>query len=240
MESNCQSHSLEFIEVQKLFTHRFMNNDHIHTIIKVLEETVVRWKEPVVGGVARKKDPFQILIATILSLRTKDETTRTASNRLFDRATGPDEIINLGAETIAELIYPVGFYKNKATTIVEVSKKIVDEYNGYVPDEIDELVTFKGIGRKTANLVVTLGYDKPGICVDIHVHRISNRWGYVATKDPDNTERALRQKLPEQYWIRFNDLLVPYGQNLCKPVSPYCSRCPIFDYCERIGVERSR
>ena len=217
-----------------------MNTNHIYKAIPILEETITRWKEPVVGVVARKKDPYRILIATILSLRTKDETTRIASDKLFNRADTPEDMIRLPVDEIAELIYPVGFYRNKAKTIVEVSQVLFDEYNGIVPDDVDELMKFKGVGRKTANLVVTLGYNKPGICVDIHVHRISNRLGYVSTKSPDETEFALRKKLPKEYWIRLNDLLVPYGQNLCKPVSPYCSECPIYDYCKRIGVDRSR
>ncbi len=217
-----------------------MNTNHIYKVIPILEETITRWKEPVVGVVARKKDPYRILIATILSLRTKDETTRIASDKLFNRADTPEDMIRLPVDEIAELIYPVGFYRNKAKTIVEVSQVLFDEYNGIVPDDVDELMKFKGVGRKTANLVVTLGYNKPGICVDIHVHRISNRLGYVSTKSPDETEFALRKKLPKEYWIRLNDLLVPYGQNLCKPVSPYCSECPIYDYCKRIGVDRSR
>ncbi len=217
-----------------------MNTKHIHEVIPILEETITRWKEPVVGVVARKKDPYRILVATILSLRTKDETTRIASDKLFNRADTPEDMIRLTVDEIAKLVYPVGFYRNKAKTIVEVSQVLLDEYNGVVPDDVDELMKFKGVGRKTANLVVTLGYNKPGICVDIHVHRISNRWGYVSTKSPDETEIALRKKLPKEYWIRLNDLLVPYGQNLCKPVSPYCSECPIYDYCKRIGVDRSR
>ncbi|MFC1562212.1 endonuclease III domain-containing protein [candidate division KSB1 bacterium] len=217
-----------------------MQNGHIHIVIELLEKAIGSWREPVVGEVARERDPFKVLIATVLSLRTKDETTREASRRLFEKAGTPQQMLDLGENAIAGLIYPVGFYRNKAKTIVKICGDLLERYYGTVPDTIDELLTFGGVGRKTANLVVTLGYNKPGICVDIHVHRISNRLGYVQTKTPDETEFALREKLPVQYWNRFNDLLVPYGQNLCKPVSPFCSRCTISDYCDRAGVDRSR
>lgn len=217
-----------------------MDNTAIHTVIDVLEKTVTQWKEPVVGEIAKTNDPFRVLISTILSLRTKDETTREASRRLFGIAMTPESLLKLGSDAIEKAIYPVGFYKTKAKSIIEISGRIIDEYGGRVPDEIDELLKLKGVGRKTANLVVTLGYNKPGICVDIHVHRISNRLGYVSTTTPDETEFALRDKLPEQYWIRYNDLLVPFGQNLCRPVSPLCSKCPVYDHCERIGVNQSR
>lgn len=217
-----------------------MDNTAIHTVIDVLEKTITQWKEPVVGEIAKTNDPFRVLISTILSLRTKDETTREASRRLFGIAITPESLLKLGSDAIEKAIYPVGFYKTKAKSIIEISGRIIDEYGGRVPDEIDELLKLKGVGRKTANLVVTLGYNKPGICVDIHVHRISNRLGYVSTKTPDETEFALRDKLPEQYWIRYNDLLVPFGQNLCRPVSPLCSKCPVCDHCERIGVNQSR
>jgi endonuclease-3 len=141
---------------------------------------------------------------------------------------------------VEQAIYPVGFYRTKAGQIIDIACRLRDDYAGRVPDEIDELLTFKGVGRKTANLVVTLGYGKPGICVDTHVHRICNRLGYVATRAPDETEVALRAKLPPQYWIGINDLLVMCGQNLCLPVSPRCSLCPVACFCARNGVERSR
>ena len=217
-----------------------MRPTDIHTVVDLLETAILQWKEPVVGVVARKRDPFRVLIATILSLRTKDETTSKAAQRLFEKADSPETLGKMDTATIAGLIYPVGFYRNKAETIQIVSRDIIDRFGGAVPDDIDDLLTLKGVGRKTANLVVTLGFNKPGICVDIHVHRITNRWGYVKTKTPDETETALRKKLPGKYWIRINDLLVPYGQNLCRPVSPFCSRCTIAEYCRRIGVDRSR
>jgi len=217
-----------------------MKDNDIHRVVEILEETVKRWKEPVVGVVARQRDPFKVLVATLLSLRTKDETTREAAQRLFARADSPAGMIELGEDAIATLIYPVGFYRNKARTIAETAGEILTKYHGSVPDTVDELLKLKGVGRKTANLVVTLAYNKPGICVDVHVHRIANRLGYIHTKNPGQTETALREKLPEKYWIRLNDILVTFGQNLCKPVSPFCSRCPVRTYCSRAGIDRCR
>jgi endonuclease-3 len=145
-------------------------------------------------------------------------------------------MVKLTAKKIEKLIYPVGFYKTKARQILEMCRTIIDHHSGKVPDEIDELLKFNGVGRKTANLVVTLGYNKPGICVDTHVHRISNRWGYIKTATPEKTEIALRAKLPKQYWIEYNNLLVNFGQHLCRPISPMCSNCPVKKYCPQLGV----
>jgi endonuclease-3 len=213
----------------------------IDKIIAILKKEVRQWKEPIVGVVAhRSRDPFQVLISCMLSLRTKDETTAGATERLFGLASTPEVILRLSLSRIEKTIYPVGFYRTKAKNIKAICKQLLECYGGKVPNEIDELVKLPGVGRKTANLVVTLGYGKQGICVDTHVHRISNRWGYVKTKTPEETEIALRRKLPSEYWIIFNDLLVPYGQNLCRPISPFCSRCKIACYCRRVGVTTSR
>jgi endonuclease-3 len=182
------------------------------------------------------ESPFRVLISCILSLRTQDATTARASHRLFAVAATPQAMLKLSAKRIEKLIYPVGFYKTKAKNIREICRVLVERYGAEVPDEIDELLKLKGVGRKTANLVVTLGYKKPGICVDTHVHRISNRWGYVKTATPEKTEFALREKLPKPYWIEYNDLLVSFGQHLCRPISPLCSHCPVKKYCGRIGV----
>ena len=219
-----------------------MRQDQIHAAIRIVKREIRQWPEPVVGIVAREsqRDPFRILISCLLSLRTKDKTTGEASARLFALAHEPATMLTLPLGKIEQAIYPVGFYRTKAKSIHVICRRLLDVYGGVVPDSIDELVTLAGVGRKTANLVVTVGYQKPGICVDIHVHRISNRWGYVKTKTPDQTEDALRRKLPKQYWITFNDLLVPYGQNLCQPVSPFCSRCKLIEYCDRVGVAKSR
>lgn len=219
-----------------------MRDADIHAVLRIVRREVRRWQEPVVGVVAKEsgRDPFRILIATVLSLRTKDRTTAEASARLFAVADEPVAVLALPLRRLERLIYPVGFYRTKARQIRRICELLVSRYQGAVPDEIDELLTLPGVGRKTANLVVTVGYNKPGICVDIHVHRISNRWGYINTESPERSEEALRAKLPVRYWIAYNDLLVPYGQNLCLPVSPRCSQCKLTDYCRRVGVTRSR
>lgn len=187
-----------------------------------------------------ERDPFKILISCILSLRTQDRTTGKASERLFRLASRPEEMASLSIEEIERAIYPVGFYRVKAKRIKELSETIVERYNSRVPDSIDELLKLKGVGRKTANLVITLGYNKPGICVDTHVHRITNRIGIVKTRTPEETERALREKLPERYWIELNGLLVAFGQGICRPISPLCSICSINKYCRKIGVTKHR
>ena len=219
-----------------------MQDNDIHEVIDILQEAIKQWPETTLAQVAdqTRSAPFRILIGTVLSLRTKDETTAEACKRLFFLADAPETMVSLSEETIDNAIYPVGFHSTKAKNILAICRILIDEYNSRVPDEIDTLVTLPGVGRKTANLVVTLGYDKPGICVDTHVHRISNRWGYVNTKNPEKTESALREKLPQKYWIGYNDLLVIYGQNLCKPVSPFCSRCRLSSYCDRVDVEKYR
>jgi endonuclease-3 len=218
-----------------------MRPSDIHSAIRILRKEILQWQEPVLGVVAREsRDPFRVLIACVLSLRTKDKTTADASRRLFALAHQPRAMLKLPLRRIEQAIYPVGFYRNKAKQIKDICRRLLDAYGGRVPDSIEELLTLNGVGRKTANLTVTIGFNKPGICVDIHVHRISNRWGYVKTKTPEETEEALRKKLPKPYWITYNDLLVPYGQNLCQPVSPWCSKCKLTPYCDRVGVTRSR
>ncbi|BCA55038.1 Endonuclease III [Nitrospira sp. KM1] len=219
-----------------------MRQDQVPAAIRIVKREIRQWQEPVVGVVAREsgRDPFRILISCLLSLRTKDKTTAEASARLFALAHTPSELLKVPAARIEQTIFPVGFYRTKAKSIHAISRRLIDQYGGRVPDSIDDLVTLPGVGRKTANLVVTVGYHKPGICVDIHVHRITNRWGYIRTATPDKSEVALRAKLPKRYWIILNDLLVPFGQHLCQPVSPFCSRCKIARYCDRVGVTRSR
>lgn len=218
-----------------------MKDADIHKVVKILKSEYERWKKPIVTRVAeRDRKPFKVLISCLLSLRTRDETTAKASGKLFSRAETPDEMLELPEDNIAEIIYPVGFYNTKAKRIREICSLLLEQYDGKVPDKLDKLLELPGVGRKTANLVITLGFSKKGICVDTHVHRISNRLGYSDTETPEKTEFALRDKLPEKYWIIFNDLLVTYGQNICTPVSPKCSECRIFDYCERNGVTQSR
>ncbi len=218
-----------------------MNTQTLHKILTILQKEAPKWNVPIVTQVAqRSRDPFQILISTLLSLRTKDEVTSQASHRLFKRASTPQSVLQLPASEIRQLIYPVGFYKRKAENIIQVCRTLIDQYNGKVPDDLDKLLELPGVGRKTANLVITLGFGKPGICVDTHVHRISNRLGYVRTKTPGKTEMALRAKLPPEWWIPINDILVAFGQALCKPISPWCSRCPVEQFCEKVGVDKHR
>jgi len=213
----------------------------IHRAMEILEGEYPKWKEPIVTRMAReRRDPFKVLVSCILSLRTQDKTTKEASRRLYALADNPRDMVKLSEEEIAKAIYPVGFYRNKARHIKEICRILLEEYDGRVPDDLDELLKLPGVGRKTANLVLTRGFEKPGICVDTHVHRICNRWGYVETRTPEETEMALREKLPPEYWLRINDLLVAFGQNVCRPMSPLCSRCPLGKMCPRIGVERYR
>ncbi|MBI3247989.1 MAG: endonuclease III [Deltaproteobacteria bacterium] len=218
-----------------------VTNHTIDVVFDILRHAAPEWSAPVVTQMASlSRDPYLVLIACLLSLRTKDETTGPAARRLFALADTPEAMLTLTSAQIEKAIYPVGFYKTKTQTVLEISRLLVEQHDSRVPDEIDELVQFKGVGRKTANLVVTLGYRKPGICVDTHVHRISNRWGYVTTKTPEETEMALRKKLPPPHWIEINDLLVAMGQTICHPTSPKCSLCPIEKHCAKIGVTRSR
>lgn len=218
-----------------------MRDEDIHTVVDILREAMPNFPQPLIDGMNEaSKTPFRILIATILSLRTKDTLTAVVAPRLFALADTPETMLELGEERIATAIYPVGFYNTKARNIVQICRILLEQYDGAVPSDLDALLALPGVGRKTANLVVTMGFDLPGICVDVHVHRITNRWGYLQTKNPDATELALRAKLPVQYWNEINTLLVTLGQNICHPTSPRCSICPVAAYCERIGVTRSR
>ncbi len=218
-----------------------MDDEGISRVLALIREEYPNYRMPLVTEmIQKKKDPFRVLMGTILSLRTKDETTGPATDRLFESADTPEGILELDTEVIEKLIYPVGFYKNKAKTLHSVCRDILEKFDGKVPDDLDDLLSMKGVGRKTANLVITMGYDKPGICVDTHVHRICNRFGYLVTKTPDDTEMELRKKLPEKHWIEINDLLVTWGQNICKPISPLCSKCVANGICERVGVTKSR
>jgi endonuclease-3 len=220
---------------------KYLTNADIGKVIARISKAMAHLPDPSVTLVGKKwKSPFLVLISCILSLRTKDETTLPASERLFSLANKPETLLKLSLAQIEKAIYPVGFYKTKARTIHGICHDILEKFDGKVPDEIDVLMTMKGVGRKTANLVLTEGFGKPAMCVDTHVHRISNRLGYVRTKSPDETEWALREKLPTKYWMEYNALLVTWGQNVCRPVSPICSTCPINDICRKQGVGISR
>lgn len=205
----------------------------IDEIVKILKEA----KQPQSDFVKLMdsfKDPYIVLIACILSLRTNDRTTYPATLRMLELGKTPEDFAKVDPKVLEKAIYPVGFYANKAKQIVELSKILVDEYDSKVPCDIEELCKFNGVGRKTANLVLSEGFNRPAICVDVHVHRIMNRLGYVKTKNPEETEFALREKLPKKYWIDINSLLVTHGQNVCKPINPKCEICPINSYCKKV------
>ncbi|NUN98395.1 MAG: endonuclease III [Candidatus Omnitrophica bacterium] len=219
-----------------------MENQHLFRVFRILRDHRDRVGSASVTEISEnhKNDPYRVLISCLISLRTKDEVTEAASARLFDLADTPSKMIKLPEAAIAKAIYPAGFYRTKAATILLVSRDILGRFQGKVPDEIDNLLTLKGVGRKTANLVVTLGFGKPGICVDTHVHRIVNRWGLLSAPDPGATEASLRKVLPRRYWIPINDLLVTYGRTVCKPISPHCTQCEIREFCDQAGVSRFR
>jgi endonuclease-3 len=216
----------------------------IHNFGKTLAKirrAIRPFRATAVTAVAEKsRDPFRVLISCLISLRTKDEVTGAASRRLFAKADTPAKMLRLRERDIAKLIFPAGFYRTKAQRIREISQTLVNRYKGRVPDTLEGLLQLNGVGRKTANLVLTVAYGKPGICVDTHVHRLSNRLGWVKTKTPEQTELALRKILPKRYWIPLNDWLVTFGQNICQPVSPWCSKCPLQKDCPQIGVRYRR
>ncbi len=210
-------------------------------VIEVLRENKKGAVLPSVSDIALMNgSPYKILISTVISLRTKDKVTLEASLRLFKRAETPGQMVLLKPEEIEKLIYPAGFYKRKAVQILKISRILIDNYNGEVPKTVEDLVKLPGVGRKTANLTLGLGYGIPALCVDTHVHRIANRLGWVKTSAPDKTETALTAILDRKYWIEINELLVIYGQTICTPVSPRCSVCKFSSFCPRTGVEKSR
>jgi endonuclease-3 len=196
---------------------------------------------PAVSYVAiTQNDPYCVLISTILSLRTKDDVTLQASVRLFNVASNPADMLKLSASQIEKLIFPTGFYKTKAQRILEISRILMDKYNGKVPNTVEELLSLPGVGIKTANLTLNLGFGIDAICVDCHVHQISNRMGWIKTSTPEESEKVLQTVMPRKYWIPLNELLVSYGQEVCTSVSPKCSTCPENANCPKIGVTRSR
>lgn len=214
---------------------------HIEEALSILKEFTKKFHSTALSKVVENNlDPFKVLISCLLSLRTKDYITINAYNRLFAIADTPERMAKLPLEDIEKNIYPVGFYRKKSQIIRNISQIIVKEYSGQVPSNLDELLKLPGVGRKTANIVVTMAYKKPGIAVDTHVHRIVNRWGYVSTKNPIETEKELRKKLPQELWIELNDILVIFGQNICLPISPYCSKCPITGFCHKINLKKNR
>jgi len=210
---------------------------NIDAVMPILKAHFHSVKTPVVDFIqAKTKDPFKVLVATILSARTKDDTTTKVVTGLFEVIHNYEDIDKFSEAEINRMIYPVGFHNAKAKHLKQLPAVLRDKFKGIVPWEIDDLLLLPGVGRKTANLVRAIAYNLPAICVDVHVHRISNRWGYVKTKTPFDTEMALRKILPEKYWIMYNSYVVAFGQNLCYPRKPRCHECPIYKYCARIGV----
>ena len=217
--------------------------DHINKIFKLLRQRLQQFQTPVINRAKSEIDdtPFNTLISCILSLRTKDEVTEQASLRLLKKYNTPQKLLTLSEKEIQQLIYPVGFYKTKAKRLKEISKTLIENYNGYVPTDIDELLKLKGVGRKTANIVMVYGHKKHGyLPIDTHCNRIPNRLGWIQTKTAEETEQELKNILPEKYWDDFNDLFVTFGQKICVPISPFCSKCPIERYCKKINVKKSR
>ena len=218
-----------------------MKNVDIDKVYTILKEQVMGYKVPIVDLIEiQTQDPFNVLISTILSSRTNDSTTAAAAKKLFKKVESTSDLEKLSRSEIETLIFPVGFYKNKAKFLKELPKVLSDQFNSKIPDTIEELIKLPGVGRKTANLVVAVAFKKPAICVDVHVHRIMNRLGYIKTKNPLETEMTLRKKLPKKYWQTINSILVAFGQNLCRPMSPHCSICPIENFCNKVNVEKMR
>lgn len=218
-----------------------VKNFPIGEVIEILDEESKEWDVPVVTLIAiQEKNPFKVLLSTIISLRTKDEVTIESSKRLYKILKEPKDIFNLNQNDIEKAIYPAGFYKRKSHQIINICKLLVEKYNSIVPNDLDELLTFEGVGRKTANLVLSEGYQIPAMCVDTHVHRISNRFGFINSKNPEDSEFQLRKILPKKYWIRYNSLLVAFGQSICRPISPKCSKCKVEKYCKKVDVIKSR
>jgi endonuclease III len=210
----------------------------ITTVYRILEKEFDKHRMPVVDLIEMQtKDPFKVLVTTILSARTKDQTTTAAAQRLFSRVTTPYDLERLPVEAIEKLIFPVGFYHDKARHLKELPAVLRERFGGVIPQTVEELIELPGVGRKTANLVVAVAFNKPAVCVDIHVHRIFNRLGYLTTATPLATEMELRNYLPVKYWTTFNSYFVSFGQNRCKPIRPDCGGCPVRRYCGRVGVE---
>lgn len=217
-----------------------MNNRTLAQILTRVEKSLGQRTPPAMVKIGQKADPFRILVGCLISARTRDEVTEAACSRLFQRIKTPHGLLKLSSRQLEKVIYPVAFYRNKAKALKSLCTDLIERFEGRVPDTLEELLTLQGVGRKTANLTLILAFDGMGICVDTHVHRIANRWGYVDTETPDQTEDALRKKLPQKYWQRINELLVGFGQTVCKPISPLCSQCPVDQHCPRIEVGKHR
>ncbi len=217
-----------------------MKKEHIPDVMRILKEEFPKWRAPIVGLMAQKSgDPFKTLICALLSTRTKDETTAKVCERFFEKVKNYEDILKKDLSELESLIYPVGFYRNKARQLKELAKVVLEKFGGKVPDKREELLKLPGVGRKVANLVLVDAFKKPAICVDAHVHRISNRWGLIKTKTPEETERELEKVLPVEYWLDYNKLLVAFGQTTCKPMNPKCQECKVNGYCDYFTLTKS-
>lgn len=217
-----------------------MKKTDIPAVFRILKRSFEQNRAPIVDLVAHTNTPFHVLVATILSTRTKDDCTASVCERLFKVVGSPDDLRRLSLAQMERLIFPIGFYKTKARHLKLLPEALDAKYNGRIPKTLEELVQLPGVGRKVGNLVLAQGFGKPAICVDVHVHRISNRLGLIKTRNPYETEKALEQILPRNYWREWNSILVSFGQRVCAPISPKCSLCPLTGYCKRIGVSTSR
>jgi len=220
-----------------------VNIENIDKIIKLIDKELENKKNPILSNQWEQinRTPFTTLISCILSLRTKDEVTEKASIKLLKDYDTPQKLIKISEKKIQELIYPVGFYKTKSIRIKEISKTLIEKYNGSVPEKFDDLMKLRGVGRKTANIVMVYGFNKKNyIPIDTHCHRIPNRIGWIKTKNPEETEKELMKIMPKKYWTDFNNLFVKFGQMICLPTSPLCSKCPIENYCKKINVKNHR
>lgn len=216
------------------------SKENVVSLLETLHKEVQGLTATTLAQVEKTRDPFRLLVACVISLRTKDHVTAQAAARLFAVAPDAPSLARLPAERIAELIYPAGFYRTKGRQLQQLARMLVAKWGGHVPKSREELMSLPGVGRKTANLVLGLGFGIPAICVDTHVHRIANRLGLVHTQNPEATEAALQEVLPETWWVPINDVLVTFGQSVCTPVSPRCSRCPVSSRCPKVGVSRHR
>lgn len=217
-----------------------MNNRILALNLARVEKSLGQRTPPAMVKIGQKAEPFRVLVGCLISARTRDEVTEAACSRLFQRIKTPRGLLKLTTRQLEKEIYPVAFYRNKAKALKSLSSDLIERFEGKVPGTLEELLTLQGVGRKTANLTLILAFDGMGICVDTHVHRIANRWGYVETDTPEQTEQVLRKKLPLKYWQRINELLVGFGQTVCKPLSPLCSQCPVDKHCPRIDVNKYR
>ncbi len=218
-----------------------LRSPDIAKVYTVLSREFSKHRMPVVDLIEfQTKDPFKVLVTTILSARTRDETTVAAAERLFGKINTPEDLRKIDLTELEKLIYPVGFYHEKAANLKKLPDILDNLFNGKIPDTVEELVKLPGVGRKTANLVVAVAFGKPAVCVDVHVHRIFNRLGYLKTRTPLETEMELRRSFPQKYWVTFNSYFVSFGQHTCFPVNPRCSECPVYDYCSRVGVKQKK